>query len=835
MAARNDSLMNPYIPTSTMGWLANTDMSPCTNAAAVLNYLAKYASKAEEKSESYKEIFHNVTRQVSNTSRRPLLSAVTKMLNSLIGERDWPAQEVSHLLLDLPLVECSRRFRTLDLRPEAHMTMEIDDGEIRVAGKSWLQKYTERLVYHHAPELRPQLEQVTLLEFLQCWDVGRKNGVMQVWKRRMSSKHFVIKIFPHYSPTGDKEGQEYEDFCRVKVMLNHSFNDPEMLKSSPDEFSEPTFRHAYTLCCQTCPDHPPDPYDDIDGDGDDVSEYSDPEEADDIPQLDWVEYAGRRGNLDGVRLTTDALGDRPQDREYDWRRSGDEIFAAYGDQQNFMRDAKQLEVSIQRTYNDPDTLQTAQRTCFDRVIDQYRQILAGEAPEQLFLHVDGSAGTGKSYLIDMISTHLFEMARNAGRGDPVLRGAPTGVAAFNIQGRTLHSLLYLPVRKGYSPLGSSSLLALQTVWRDCRFLIIDEKSMLGLKQLHWIDARLREIFPHRAEEPFAGINIIMLGDFCQLPPVGEKALYNGYPSDSIDVTHAQTLYRPFNRTVVLTQIMRQQGEDDISRGFRAALEELREGTISDEAYSLLHRRVQANLEDADRANFSNALRLYPTKSMVNEFNMQMLKKKRSPVIHIKAKHNSKAAERGTDEDAEGLHADIYLSKGARVMLTNNLLTPFGLVNGSMGVLHDIVWLPEEDPLTNLPCMILFKPDKYPADGPCLFRTADGHAIVPIVPIVPIMREWEVNHQKLQRTAFPIVLAYAITVHKSQGLTLDRVVLDLTLKDFAVGLTYVAISRARSLLGIIFDHPFTKARFKQPSSSTRQMRIADQALRAEQML
>ncbi|MCJ1359581.1 MAG: hypothetical protein MMC33_009583 [Icmadophila ericetorum] len=115
---------------------------------------------------------------------------------------------------------------------------------------------------------------------------------------------------------------------------------------------------------------------------------------------------------------------------------------------------------------------------------------------------------------------------------------------------------------------------------------------------------------------------------------------------------------------------------------------------------------------------------------------------------------------------------------------------------------------------------------------CFHLLADGDAVVPIV---PIMCEWEVNHQKLQRTAFPVVLAYAITAHKSQGLTLDRVVLDLTLKDFAMGLTYVAISSGRSLNGIMFDHPFTKARFKQLLSSTRQMRIDDKMRCAEQIL
>ena len=129
------------------------------------------------------------------------------------------------------------------------------------------------------------------------------------------------------------------------------------------------------------------------------------------------------------------------------------------------------------------------------------------------MHVDGPAGTGKSYLIDMISTYLFDMAEQHGQLDPVLRAAPTGVAAFGIQGQTLHRLLRLPVRKPFESLPNSVLLSLQQLFQQCHYLIVDEKSMIGLLELYQIDVRLKQIFPNHSDEPFGGMNVLLCGDF----------------------------------------------------------------------------------------------------------------------------------------------------------------------------------------------------------------------------------------------------------------------------------------------------------------------------------
>jgi hypothetical protein len=98
-----------------MGWLANTDINFCTGRKSVLEYIAKYISKPEKKTETYKELMQRVLPSVS--SNNPVLSAASKLMNQLVGERDWSAQEVCHLL-DLPLLDVARQVINVDLRPE---------------------------------------------------------------------------------------------------------------------------------------------------------------------------------------------------------------------------------------------------------------------------------------------------------------------------------------------------------------------------------------------------------------------------------------------------------------------------------------------------------------------------------------------------------------------------------------------------------------------------------------------------------------------------------------------------------------------------------------------
>ena len=449
MPVRNDTLLNAHNLAFTLGWNANTDMSPCTNSGSVLQYIAKYASKSEVKSESYKELFTNVTERCSE--RAPFLSTAIRMMNRLIAERDWTAQEINHHLLGLELVESSREVIMLNLRPseEQATIVEVEEGGLTKRGLSWLEKYTARTSYTTQPGV--QIADISLFEFVREWIVEKLHV-----RRRPRALPRVLNLFPRYSR--DPEGPEYEQYCRVKLMLHHPFSEPSELRML-DEDGVFSYATAYRLC-RAEHEHPRDPLDplEVEDEGESESEFeSERDEAEPEPQAAWTDLAARNGRHDAQLADAsdleNILGKRPQDIAYNWHAS-DHLYERVGEQRDFFEQARLLPEVTNRIRNDPSTLQGSQRTAFDTIIDHYRSCFTGVASRQLLLHIDGSAGTGKSYLIDMTSTYLFDMAQRNGHQDPVIRAAPTGVAAFGIQGQTLHRLLRLPVRQRFEPLSN---------------------------------------------------------------------------------------------------------------------------------------------------------------------------------------------------------------------------------------------------------------------------------------------------------------------------------------------------------------------------------------------
>ncbi|EFZ03828.1 ATP-dependent DNA helicase PIF1 [Metarhizium robertsii ARSEF 23] len=356
-----------------------------------------------------------------------------------------------------------------------------------------------------------------------------------------------------------------------------------------------------------------------------------------------------------------------------------------------------------------------------------------EESSQLLLHVDGGGGTGKSYLINLLSAHL--QAAAAGRGTPVWRAAPTGVASLRPPKR-------LPPGGGHRfgvprrqasretryralpciPCYTSQSTQLQKKLKDIKYLIIDEKSMLGLRQLSWIDDRLREAFPNKNEEFFGGLNILLVGDFFQLPPVLQKPLYYDKEVQGAEIK-GRNVYRRFDKSVFLKVVQRQRGDDQ--KAFRTALGELRLLQLSVESWKLLSTRVQAKLDDQEVARSANASRVYATEDRVNEYNHYHLDCLGRPVIQVKAKNVGSGAAAAPDNKAGNLAGLLLLTTrqailaeqipiciGARLMLTSNLWQPVGLCNGARGTVSDIGWAPGTDPIQDPPCVIMMEFDKY---------------------------------------------------------------------------------------------------------------------------
>lgn len=146
------------------------------------------------------------------------------------------------------------------------------------------------------------------------------------------------------------------------------------------------------------------------------------------------------------------------------------------------------------------------------------------------------------------------------------------------------------------------------------------------------------------------------------------------------------------------------------------------------------------------------------------------------------------------------------------MLTENLWTKQGLVNGALGTVYDISWDADKDPSTQPPDHVLVQFDQY--HGPS-FNNNDR--IPAVVPIFRSTREFTRGNKICRRSQFPLTVAYAVTIHKTQGLTVDRAVLNIAEGDFAQGQSYVAVSRVKTLKGILFQEPFDyRKRFERTS-------------------
>ncbi|KAF7192576.1 ATP-dependent DNA helicase PIF1 [Pseudocercospora fuligena] len=180
-----------------------------------------------------------------------------------------------------------------------------------------------------------------------------------------------------------------------------------------------------------------------------------------------------------------------------------------------------------------------------------------------------------------------------------------------------------------------------------------------------------------------------------------------------------------------------------------------------------------------------------------------------PAIHIGSGSSASFNEAG------GLHSCLSLCEGARVMLVENLWTEQGLVNGTIGTVREFV---KKAPMEGVPYAILIHFDTY--QGPSL----DGSGIVPIFMST---REYCMDGMQCSRRQFPLTIAYAITVHKSQGITIDEAVMDIADRDFTTSLTYVAVPRVKTIQGVVFERPFDfYSRFQHKETDLDGMRRED---------
>ena len=824
--ARNDAILNAFNPAILMAWLGNIDFSPCTSLSAVVNYVAKYAAKSETATASYRELASKILPHVSH--RSPMLSFVSKMMNKIAAERDYPAQEVAHHLLQLQLVTCSRVIVQLDCRsPEDQRRYVINDERARETLSNY-QKYLARD--------EESWNNLTYFQFMTKISFAKRPW--HYWQT--GTKDRIIRYFPRY-----KKATQCEDFCRVKLTLHHPHRHHDELKSV-DGIPFATYSTAYQHCQENhCHD---DDYYGAEAEGheeefDEALQEEEEDPPDAANPIPWDELARELPHRGPETEDIEVIGNRPQDLIRDWSshvgtrpywsndRLWDETKLAHPlgfDVGDFPDDAK-------------DSLSPHQRLIFDMVMDHDQQAVDGLRPAPLRLNVDGRGGSGKSYVVKLLSACIYQRAILQGRPHPdeiVMRAAPTGVAANGIQGSTLHSLLRLPVRNVvFDQLSPQDVGAMQNRLCYLKYLVIDEKSMISLKTMGFIDSRLRQIFPS-SNEPFGGVSLILMGDFYQLPPVGGKPLYSPQQlTDPMELA-GRNAYESLNQTIELTVAQRQRGVGQ--EPFRKALEGLRYNQPTLRQWELLCTRVRSNLTADEVALFDEAIRIFPTNRQVTNYNLDHMVALQQPCRQVVAKNTGQGAETVAASDAGNLHNKLPLCMGARVMLTENIWTPAGLVNGALGTVRDIAWAAGANWREEAPSVIAVEFDSYEGPAMCpegfsIDGAPEGINYANVVPIFQSVRDFPKGRISCTRTQFPLTIAYAITVHKSQGMTVARAVLDISAQDFQPGLSYVAVSRVKTLKGLLFDVPFDLSALRQVSRDSFTAREQDGRRRQPQQV
>ena len=474
-----------------------------------------------------------------------------------------------------------------------------------------------------------------------------------------------------------------------------------------------------------------------------------------------------------------------------------------------------LEISDDDLRKTVRSLNNEQRYAYDVVLSWCRNKMANlntlkpSKVDPIHIFVTGGGGAGKSHLIKAIYHTVTKTFRHAPMNPEipsVLLMAPTGVAAININGTTVNTALAIPRECGNNvpAMSDQKRTQMRLSLAELKLIIIDEISMVSNMGLLHIHQRLKEIFVTPNSELFAGISVLVFGDFFQLPPIRSATTFSNYKNEAFNLYHPWHVFK----MAELTQIMRQK--DDLA--FTQLLNRVRTASHTDDDI----RCIQSRTISPDDENYPwDALHIFAENAPVDEYNVDHLEQLPSPQYvlealdqfppHVRKQDIEKVLSKGRSETG-GLDTKILIKENARVMLTTNVDISDRLINGQLGTVIKVC----VDNVTNKPSTIFVKFDDSNAGVSAIRNSSSSFArennLVPIQPVLARIkvRPGKPSSPEMQRLQFPLTLAWACTVHKVQGLTLDNIVVSFDLKKqryFNYGQVYVALSRATSLNGL----------------------------------
>ncbi|XP_065894145.1 uncharacterized protein [Dysidea avara] len=781
--------INDYNPAMLLAWQGNMDIQFIGENSSVLNwYCTKYCTKPE-KSHALQE-FDDI-----NKSTKSITSKLWNFAMKSISHRECGALEACDTLLGIPLfvTDPNTTIRWVDVnmvrsrRLKEKSIIEGLEGESSdIFFPSWVDSH-----YPNRPE---QLENVCLYNFLAYYDLVQAEPIRLAtyypFKDGFLKKRTRPYLINHYKHNID---QEVEKYYYAILLLFKPWRNSETLIGSSE-----SFQCEFENCREQLPDA--------------VNYHNRLQQMQKRDEIAREQIDKRRTEIEQEEDGTTEV------------HAPDTLLHAHTEAQDAMAEFEEVVANedIVDVESMIESLNEDQRRVFDRVsthLQAQHSSAISNHPQPLCMFVSGCGGTGKSFLIKTLKAWIHSSLEKH-----AAITAPTGIAAFNVNGLTIHRLLQLPVEHGKTPkyrsLSDEAIKIVRQKLQQLVLLIVDEVSMVSHVTLLYIHLRLTEIFNTGDIKNgwFGCKNILVFGDLLQLPPVFEQPVYTTLTSATVhkhtDSPGGVDIWQLLFEYDELVINMRQRD----NRQFTELLGRVRLGkltvkdikTLNQRKLSLKSPSISGRMKEVVDELLKlpeDTVCLLPTRSMCTEINIEVLSRlpgeeyklvaedsvdcSRSILQKVKAKL-TKCSEDCTQ--TAGLENIVHVKIGCKVMLRRNIDVSQGLVNGAIGTVQSIQRSIEK---ANKVESITIK-----------FQNNQQHLLK------RVSTKFEVfDRAFVIRSQFPITAASAITIHKSQGLTLKHVVTDIGNTVFSCGQAYVALSRVTSLDGLYlinFDPRSVKA-------------------------
>ena len=805
--------INNYNKVIMMSWEANHDVQFVTSVLECVFYVASYMSKPEK---TLGDLLKGVCKAGQHLGPKGSMKAVAK---KFLTHREVSAQEAVYRLLSLPLTKGSRQVifiptdlpenRTRLFKPMKLIeTLEDDDPD--VFQMSILDRYEARPVC---------LEELCLAEFVARYtysaksrqsanaeDVSESEDDIEEQKEELPKQIKLLKDRGYMSLRRKHAVVRSHQFSQVK--------DPEK------------YYHAQLLLYCPWREEVPDLLDDTY-----QNSYTEKEQII-TPNRERFEHHVEEVNNAIDNLAENGPPDEgwgnlaPQTEQLrdEERREGatpDEENVLQGfevtDERHAARDLRLIpheydlqseNVSNQEWYNMVISLNENQFKVHDFITSWCTDMILthrAERPQPFHIFLTGGAGVGKSHLVRTVvltATNIFNR-NNQTDHNHVLVCAPTGTAAYNIAGHTIHSAFLLPIIESkyddYVPLSHEKLAGLKEAIGDIKILVLDEISMVGTDQLLTIHRRLCDIMGN--EDPFGGVSVLAVGDLLQLPPVGKFPIFD-LPTDETAALYG-SLWQNHFQMIELTDIVRQKNDQN----FASLLNRVRIGKQTLEDIEILKQREIKN-SSPDYPKL--APHIFALNADKDKHNKEILHTLTCPIYTFKAMDSKRDSQTGRvnvtsfPKDAGGLSPEVTVGVGARVTQTQNIDVSDGLVNSATGYVTGFIPPPPAQDTENwVPKYILIKFDDDRVGKKCRALNKgllNGSLSTPIPAVENQVRLGKYSKVTAKRKQFPLALAWGGTIHKEQGKTEDRVVLSCK-GPFQPGQFYTGISRTKTLDGL----------------------------------